>query len=158
VGDELWTSGNDGALKRWGLRDGSLTLRHSVQLSGAFRWISVAHGGWAANVGDSVLLVSLDGVSLALRLDVGATIDGLDVSPDLRYVAAGVGAELVVVDMQNNAVATTEIDGPSAQQLNFVDAASLTFGVPGALYALKVDHLDYVPFRPAPEPPNSASF
>ena len=55
-------------------------------------------------------------------------------------------------------IATTEIDGPSAQQLNFVDATSLTFGVPGAPYALKVDHLDYVPFRPAPEPPNSASF
>jgi len=158
VGDELWTSGNDGALRRWGVQDGGLTLRHNVQMSAAFRLISVASGGWAANVGDGVLLVSLDGISIALRLDVGRTIDALDVSPDLRYVAAGIAGELVVVDLQRNAVATSDIDGRSAQQVSFVDATSLTFGVPGALYALRVDHLDYVPFQPAPEPRNSASF
>jgi WD40 repeat protein len=158
VGDELWTSGNDGALKRWGLRDGSLTLRHSVQMSGAFRWISVANGGWAANVGDGVLLVSLDGVSLALRLDIGGAIDTLDVSPDLRYVAAGAGGELVVVDMQSNAIATTAIDSIMAQQVSFVDTISLTFGVPAALYALQVDRLDYVTFEADPEPRNRASF
>jgi WD40 repeat protein len=156
--DELWTSGNDGTLKRWGLRDGSLTVRHSAQMSGAFRWISVAHGGWAANLGDGVLLVSLDGVSLALRLDIGGAIDTLDVSPDLRYVAAGASGELVVVDMQRNAIATTAIASRTAQQVSFVDATSLTFGVPTALYALQVDHLDYVPFQAAPEPRNGASF
>jgi WD40 repeat protein len=158
VGDELWTSGNDGTLKRWGLRGGDLTLRHSVQMSGAFRAISVAHGGWAASVGDGVLLVSLDGISLALRLDVGGTIDALDVSPDLRYVAAGVGGELVVIDLQSNAIATTAIDARMTQQVSFVDSASLTFGVPAALYALRVDHLDYVSFQPVPEARNNASF
>jgi WD40 repeat protein len=158
VGDELWTAGNDGALKRWGLRDDGLTLRHSVQMSGAFRWISIANGGWAANLGDGVLLVSLDGVSLALRLDIGGAIDTLDVSPDLRYVAAGVGGELVVVDMQSNAIATTALDARMTQQVSFTDTISLTVGVPAALYTLQVDRLDYVPFEPDPEPRNRASF
>jgi WD40 repeat protein len=158
VDDELYTSGNDGTLKRWGLQGDGMTLRHSVQLSGPLRSISVAHGGWAANVGDGVLLVSLDGLSLALRLVVGGTIDALDVSPDLRYVAAGVGGELVVVDLERNAIATAAIDSGVAQQVTFVDTTSLTFGVPSALYTVRLDHLDYVSFEPAPEPRNDASF
>jgi WD40 repeat protein len=158
VGDELWTSGNDGTLKRWELRDGDLALRHDVQMPGALRLLSVAGGGWAANVGDGVLLVSLDGISIALRLDLGGAIDALDVSPDLRYVAAGVGGELVVVDLSRSAVATTAIDARTVQQVSFVDPTSLTFSVPAGLYTLRVDHLDYVSFQPAPEPRNNASF
>lgn len=158
VGDELWTSGDDGALKRWRLEDGRLRLRHSLQASAAFRRFEVARGGWAAAIGEGVLLVGLDGASIALRLEVGKQIDALAVSADLHYVAAAVSGEIIVVDMQRNAIATVTIAVPLFQQLSFLDATSLAFNEPGALKTLRVDRLDYVPFEPAPEPRNSASF
>jgi len=158
VGDELWTSGDDGALKRWELRDGLLTLHHNMQASAAFRLTKVVAGGWAANVGEGVLLVSVDGASIALRLDLGKNIDVLDVSPDLRYIAAGVSGEIIVVDMQRHAIATSTIGSPMAQQVSFLDPTSLAFSEPNGLKMLRVDHLDYVPFQPAPELPNAATF
>jgi eukaryotic-like serine/threonine-protein kinase len=158
VDDELWTSGEDGTLKRWTIRDGSLTLRHTVQVSAAFRLMTVAHGGWAATVGEGALLVSLDGSSVALRLDVGRDIDALGVSPDLRYVAAGVSGEIVVIDMQRNAIATLTIDSTRIQQVSFLDPTLLAFSEPAALKTLRVDQLDYVPFQAAPEPQNATTF
>jgi WD40 repeat protein len=156
---ELWTTGGDGTLSRWGLRDGTLTLRHNVQASATMlRSMKVAHGGWAADGGEGVLLVSLDGASVALRLSIGRNIDALDVSPDLRYVAAAVHGEIVVVDMQLNAIATPAIGSPTAQQVSFLDPRLLTVSESAALKTLRVDHLDYVPFQAAPEPPSQATF
>jgi hypothetical protein len=60
--------------------------------------------------------------------------------------------------MQRNAIATTAIDARMAQQVSFFDPTSLTYGVPSALYSLRVDRLDYVPFQATPEPRNDASF
>jgi len=120
--------------------------------------MKVAHGGWAASAGEGVLLVSLDGASVALRLDVGRKIDALDVSPDLRYIAASVNGEIVVVDMQRNAIATLTMDSSTVQQVSFLDLTSLAFSEPAALKTLHVDHLDYVPFQAAPEPLDKASF
>jgi eukaryotic-like serine/threonine-protein kinase len=158
VDDELWTSGDDGTLKRWAVRDGGLALRHNVQVSSAFRLLTVVHGGWAANVGEGVLMVSLDGASIALRLDVGGHIDALDVSPDLRYVAAGMNGGIVVVDMQRDAIATLTIDSPMVQQVTFLDPTSLAFSEATALKTLRVDHLDYTPFQAVSEPHNKATF
>ncbi len=159
VDDELWATSGDGTLQRWGLRDGTLTLRHNVQTSApTLRLVKVAHGGWAADGGDGLLLVSLDGSSVALRLSIGRNIDALDVSADLRYVAAAVNGEIVVVDMQRNAIATPAIGSPVALQVSFLDPTSLTFSESTALKTFRVDHLDYVPFQAAPEPPSKATF
>jgi len=158
VGDELWTSGDGGTLKQWGVQDGRLTLRHNVHAASAFLLMKVAHGGWAASIGEDVLLISLDGVSIALRLDLGRNIDALDVSPDLRYVAAAVNGEIVVVDMVRNAIATSEIGGPKTQQVSFLDPTTLAFSEPTAFKVLRVDHLDYVSFQPVSEPQNEATF
>lgn len=159
VDDELWATSGDGTLQRWGLRDGTLTLRHNVQASATtLRLLKVAHGGWAADGGDGLLLVSLDGSSVALRLSIGRDINALDVSADLRYVAAAVNGEIVVVDMQRNAIATPAIGSPVAKQVSFLDPTSLTFSESAALKTLRVDHLDYIPFQAAPEPPSKATF
>jgi hypothetical protein len=42
--------------------------------------------------------------------------------------------------------------------VNFLDPTQLAFSEPTALKTLRVDHLDYVPFQPAPEPRNYATF
>jgi eukaryotic-like serine/threonine-protein kinase len=158
VDDELWTSGNDGTIKRWVLEAGELRLRHSVQTAGAVRYLKLTRGGWAAAVGDRELLVSIDGASIALRLDVGRHIDALDVTNDLRYIAVAVNQELIIIDMQRDAVATLAISPPITQQVSFLDLTSLSFNEPGVLETVRVDRLHYVAFQPAPEPRNALSF
>jgi hypothetical protein len=145
-------------LKRWAVQDGTLTLRHSMQNAAALRLLKVARGGWAASVGEGVLVVSFDGSTVALRLDLGRNIDAIDVSPDLRYVAAGVNGELVVVDLLRDALATLTTGSPVVQQVSFLDATSLAFTEPTALRVLQVGRLDYIPYRAVPEPRNRATF
>ena len=158
VEEELWTGGNDGALKRWEVRDGDLVLRRSLQLPSALRLLKIMRGGWAANVGEGVLLISVDGSSIAVRLDLGKNIEAIDISPDLRYVAARAQGEIVVVDLQRNGIATLTIGSPLSRHVSFLDATSLSFSEPAALKTLRVDHLDYVTFQSAPEVLDNATF
>jgi eukaryotic-like serine/threonine-protein kinase len=157
LGDDLWSAGGDGTLKKWSLRNGGLTLKHVVQLAGPLRLVKVVGGSWAAVVGPDVLLVSLDGTSVALHLDAGGSIEALDVSADLRYVAASVNGEVIVVDLEHNAVTTLAIGGP-VKQLSFLDPALLELSEPAALKTVRVDQLDYVQFQPAPEVQNRLTF
>jgi WD40 repeat protein len=157
VGDELWSSGGEGTLKRWKLRDGELRLQHVVQLPGALRLLKVVGGGWAAAVGTNDLLVSRDGASVAMRLDAGKSISALDFSSDQRYVAAVIPGEIILVDLERSAVATLPT-GATVQQVRFLEAGLLAFSEPTALKTVRVDQLAYVPYVAAPERPNRASF
>jgi WD40 repeat protein len=157
VGDELWSTGEEGTLKRWSLRDGELRLRHMVQASAGLRRVKVVQGAWAAAEGAVVLLVSRDGASIALRIDTGRSITALDVSADQRYVAAGIDGEIIVIDFLRSSIATLATGAP-VQQLSFLEPALIAFSEPAALKTLRVDQLEYVPFELTPEPPNRASF
>ena len=152
VDGELWTFGNDGAIKRWVVRDGAVALRHTLDINGRIHYVKAMHGGWAANAGESVLVIGRDGDSVAIRLDLGKAIDALDVSPDARYVAAGVNGEIVVVDTQRNAIATMTVGAPRPKYLSFLDATSLAFSETAALKVVEVERLDYVPFQSTTEP------
>jgi serine/threonine protein kinase/WD40 repeat protein len=156
-GEELWSSGGEGTLKRWLVRDSELTLRHMVQASAPLRLVHVIGDKWVAVEGASVLLVSQNGTSVALRIDAGGSIDTLDVSPDGRYVAASEKGEIIVVDTQRDRIATLAIGSP-IQQLRFLDLQLLTYSEPAALRTVSVDRLEFVPFQAAPEFPNGVSF
>ncbi|MEO7733269.1 MAG: hypothetical protein ABIY55_20060 [Kofleriaceae bacterium] len=156
-GDELWSAGTEGTLKQWSLRDDKLTLEHMVQMAGSLRLLAVRGRSWAAIADADVLLVSVDGTSISLRLDMGGRVEALDASADLRYVAASVNGELIVVDVQRNALLTLAI-GAQVKQLSFLDVRSLEFSEPAALKTLQLDLLDYVPFEPAPELTNRFTF
>jgi WD40 repeat protein len=154
--DELWTTGDDGALKRWGFRNGAVTLRQRLQAPAAVHRLRVAQGGWAAVAGEGTVLASRDGDSVALQLDIGKPIEALDVSPDLRYVAAGMLGEIVVIDLQRSAIAALTVGFPEAKQLSFLDPTTLEFSDTATLKTLQVDRLDYVPFQTASESAGSA--
>ncbi|HEX7941191.1 MAG TPA: hypothetical protein VF488_05275, partial [Gemmatimonadaceae bacterium] len=124
VDDDLWTFGDDGTVKRWAVRNGSLTLRHTIEVNGRMHTVRAVRGLWVANTGDSVLVIGRDDESIALRLDLGRALDALDVSPDQRYVAAGVDGEIVVIDLQRNAVATMTVGSPRPKHLSFLDTAT----------------------------------
>jgi WD40 repeat protein len=152
VDDELWTAGDDGAIKRWVVRDGHLVLRHTLHAPGSVHLMKAVRGGWAANAGENTLLIGREGDAAAMKIDLGRPIDTLDVSPDLRYVAAGVTGEVVVVDLQRNAVATMTVGSPRPKHLSFLDATSLAYSEVATLKSVQVDHLDYVPFQVTTEP------
>jgi WD40 repeat protein len=147
VNDDLWTFGDDGAVKRWAVRDGTVTLRHTIDVNGPMHLVRSVRGLWAANAGDSVLVIGRDDDTIALRLDLGRALDALDVSPDQRYVAAGVNGEIVVVDLQRSAIATMTVGSPRPKHLSFLDTATLAFAESAALKIVEVDHLEYVPFE-----------
>ena len=157
VGHELWSSGDEGTLKRWDVAGGDLKLTHMVQVSDSLRMLKVLGSGWTAVEGGSTLLVSRDGGSVALRVDAGKAITALEVSADRRYIAASMNGEILVVDLLHDSVATLATGTP-IQQVRFLEPALLAFSEPMALKTLRVDQLDYVPFVPAPEPANRASF
>jgi serine/threonine protein kinase/WD40 repeat protein len=152
VDDELWTSGDDRSIKRWVVRDGTLTLRHTLQAPGSMHLMRALHGAWAGNGGESTLVMGRDGGSIGLHLDMGRPIVAIDISPDQRYVAAGVNGEIVIIDLQRDAIATMTVGTPRPQKLSFLDSTSLAFFEVGALKSVAVDHLDYVPFQATTEP------
>jgi WD40 repeat protein len=147
VGDDLWTFGDDGAVKRWSVRNGTVTLRHTIDVNGRVHNVRTVRGLWAANASDSILVIGRDDDSIVLRLDLGKALDALDVSPDQRYVAAGVNGEIIVIDLQRNAIATMTVGSPRPKHLSFLDAATLAFAEIAALKTVEVDHLEYVPFK-----------
>ncbi len=151
VDNELWTFGIDGAIKRWSVGSTSLTLRHTLDVGGAMHKVKTVHGRWAADAGENVLVIGRDDDSTTLSLDLGRVIDALDVSPDQRYVAAGVNGEIVVVDLQRNAVATMTVGSPRPKSISFLDGVTLAFSEAAALKTVEVDHLEYVTFQPTTE-------
>jgi eukaryotic-like serine/threonine-protein kinase len=152
VDGDLLTFGSDGAVKRWAVHDREVTLRHTLDVKGPSTYVKAVRGRWAANAGESVLVIGRDGDSIALRLDLGRSIDALDMSPDQRYVAAGVNGEIAVVDLQRNAIATMTVGAPRPKYLSFLDATTLAFVEVEALKTVEVDHLEYVSFQPTNEP------
>src|SRR5262249_8877851 len=67
VDDELWTTGADATIKRWGIREGDLAVLRSIEAPAAPRLFKVASGGWAASVGDGILMISRNGSSIAVN-------------------------------------------------------------------------------------------
>jgi hypothetical protein len=72
-GAELWTAGEDGALKRWDTGAG-LALHETVQAGGAFSHLVLFDRGWAAAVDSQVLHVEASERPGPLHLDLGRWI------------------------------------------------------------------------------------
>jgi len=155
--NELWSSGDEGTLKRWTVTDRDLTIAHMVLVSSSLRMLKLLRGGWAAVEGTSTLLVSRDGAAIALRIDAGRRITAIDISADQQYIAASLDGEIIAIDLARNAIAT-QWTGAPIQDIRFLEPDLLGFSEPAALKTLRVDQLAFVPFEAVPEPPNRVSF
>jgi WD40 repeat protein len=149
VDGELWTSGNDDVLRRWQTDAHGVVLRHTLQVGPGFDLLQAAHGRWAASVEERVLVVGL-GDAIELRLDLGRKIISIDLSPDLRYVAAGIDGEIVVIDLSKHALATLTASAPVPNFLRFVTSTELAFSEDFALKRLDVSKLAYTAFETDP--------
>jgi eukaryotic-like serine/threonine-protein kinase len=106
-GGELWTAGMDGTIRRWREQAGTFVEIETLREAGAVRRLRVFPDGWSATIGGNTLVVKRG--SRELRLDLGRRIERGDVSADFRYVAAGTGSEVVVLDLERAGVAVLPI-------------------------------------------------
>jgi len=148
---DVWTAGDDGAIKQWVMKDGTLGFGHSLHAPGAVRQLKPVSHGWVVIAGESIVGIRSDD-TISFRLDVGKTVSAVDASPDRRYVAAVSGGEIIVIDVPRRAIATIIVGVPEPRQLRFLDATSLAFSSVFAIKVANVGHLDFVPFEPISSP------
>ncbi|HEY0990822.1 MAG TPA: WD40 repeat domain-containing protein, partial [Kofleriaceae bacterium] len=147
-GDLLWSTGLDGTLRWWALHDGGLQPREVVHEPARIRLARVFAAGWAADVREGVLRIQSDDAP-PLRFDLDKHIDSIDVSPDERYVAAGVRGEIVVVDRSRNRIATLNLESENGW-VTFLDSSTLALNAAGTIGLVPVNELDYLPFVAVP--------
>jgi WD40 repeat protein len=157
VGEELWSAGDDGTIKRWAIRGGELRLQHVLQAPAPLRMMKIVRDTWAVVEGANGLAIGMADGSTLVRLDVGDAITALDISAGRRYVAASVKDEVIVVDLERHAIATVAFGAP-IRQLAFLDEGTLVFAQPDSLRTVPLARLDYEPFQLSPEPANRVSF
>jgi WD40 repeat protein len=145
-GDLIWTAGIDGALRWWQLDGDALTLRSAVQQPAAVRRSKLSADLWVASIDGGVLLIGRTGEPHSVRLELGKRIETIDISPDLRHVAASIAGEIAIVDIRDRALATLDIDSGATGEVDFIDPTTLAVNAATALKLVHVDRLDYVRF------------
>jgi len=148
---DVWTAGDDGTLRQWALKDGTLSAGRTLHVPGSVRQLKPVSTGWVVIAGESIVGIQSDD-TIAFRLDVGKTVSAMDASPDRKYVAAVSGGEIIVIDVRNRSIATIIVGIPEPRQLRFLDATSLAFSSVFAIKMAKIGHLDFVPLGPASSP------
>jgi WD40 repeat protein len=143
--DVIFTSGVDGLLRQWSLTGAGLQLRDQVQEVASVRLIKAFTGGWAYGVDGGILSISRAG-SAPLRLELAEPIRAIDVSPDMRYVAASVAGEIAVVDLRDDKLATLSIDTPNGVDISFADGSSLALMSSTGLKIVGLNNMYYEQF------------
>ena len=142
--DTVLTSGSDGMVRRWSLTRDGLQLRDQVQEAGPVHIVKAFADGWAYGV-SGTLAIRRAGRA-PVRLELATPIQWIAVSPDLRYVAASVTGEVVVLDVRADQLATLALDTSADTGFNFLDARSLAVGSETGLAVLHVDDMSYEPW------------
>jgi WD40 repeat protein len=144
-GAELWTAGEDGALKRWNTAHG-LELRETVRPGGALSHLVLLDRGWAAAVDNQVLHVEPSEWSAPLHLDLGRWIRDVQVSPDQRYIAAVAFDEVILVDRERRAIATMNAGAGELGCVRFLDPDTLALCGQSSISTAPIRRLDYTTF------------
>jgi hypothetical protein len=131
-------------MRQWSLTATGLQLRAQVQEAAPVRFVKAFADGWVYGIDGGILSIDRAG-SAPLRLDLGKPVHRISLSPDMRYFAASVASELVVIDVRANKLATLAIDSPDFN-ITFVDGSSLALVSATGLQVVHVDDLDYERF------------
>jgi hypothetical protein len=144
-GAELWTAGEDGALKRWDTGAG-LALRETVQLGGPLSHLVLLDRGWAVVVDNQVLHVESSEWPAPLHLDLGRWIRDIRVSSDQRSIAAVAFDEVVLVDRERRAIATMNAGAGELGCAHFLDPDVLALCGQSSITRAPLRRLDYTSF------------
>jgi hypothetical protein len=142
--DAVLTSGVDGAVRQWSLTGDRLQLRGQVQDAAPARFVKALADGWVHGIDGGTLSIRRAG-SAPVRLDLARPIQRVKVSPDLRYFAASIASELVVIDLRADKLATLAIESPDFN-LAFLDGSSLAVDSTAGVQIVHLDDLDYERF------------
>jgi len=142
--DTVLTSGSDGSLRQWSLTRDGLQRQDQAQEAGPVHMVKAFADGWTYGV-NSTLVIGRAGRA-PVRLELATPIQWIAVSPDLRYVAASVTGEVVVLDVRADKLATLAIEASGDTSFQFLDASSLAVGPEPGLAVVHVDDMSYEPF------------
>jgi eukaryotic-like serine/threonine-protein kinase len=145
--DALWTSGADGAVKRWTVTSPQARVEESRTLTGVLRYGKVFRGGWTAVLDERSLLLADSTLGRAVRrIDVGREIYGVAISPDEQFIAAYSNGEVVVIDRKRHAVATILTGTDTYTFADFPDSKSLVVSTTTDMSLVPIDALAEFPF------------
>ncbi len=143
--DTLLTSGSDGAMRQWSLTGGGLQRRAQVQEAAPVNVVRALADGWVYSVDGGTLSIERAG-GAPVRLDLARPVQSITVSADLRYVAANITDEIVVLDLRTDRLAALAIETSPYAGLSFLDGSSLAVGSSVGLAVIHVDDMVYEPF------------
>jgi eukaryotic-like serine/threonine-protein kinase len=139
-GSNLLTTSYDGTIRTWDRRLSMTDVASFNQPLGDF---VVVKSGWAANVGGTSIWLR-EGES-DFEMETGPVVTELAASPNGRFIAATVGADLLLYDLNEKRVAATRFGDPTAHCLQFVDDQTLLLcGSSGQILSTSVQTLPFV--------------
>jgi hypothetical protein len=147
-GEEIWTSGLDGAIKRWRDDGGSLTELQTIAEPSTTRFLHLFEDGWSAITGGRVLVVQRAGREI--RIDLDRNVERCEVSADERYIAAATPGEVVVIDLVRGAVANVPMPASRHGYVGFVNPGFLTISDASGLVTVPLAALEYVDYTSLP--------
>lgn len=142
--DDLWTTGADGAIKRWNAVDGKLTVVETIEEQGSSRLYHVFSDGWVANIGGRTLVIKRG--AREMRLDFDRNVERSTASPDERYIAIATTTELVIVDLVQNAIAMVPVPSHGGY-VGFVVPGTVMISSAGGLVGIPLASLEYIGYE-----------
>lgn len=140
-GDELWTSGQDGAIKRWRVDLGAVLGVQTVDEPSSSRFLHLYADGWSAITGGRVLVV--ERTSQRLRLDLDRNVERCEVSEDDRYIAVATSTEVIVVDLVRQRVASLPVSSRGGY-VGFARPGALVISNATGLMTVSLGSLEYI--------------
>jgi eukaryotic-like serine/threonine-protein kinase len=146
-GKDIATSGTDGFVKRWRPRLRALELAEATHTAGPAAKLRVVVNGWVASIGEKTLAIHSSENARALQLALGHPIRDIAISADERYVAIADLDEIVVIDRQRDALATTRHLASNLVCIRFTALNMLAACDTASILTLSLDRLSFVPLH-----------
>jgi len=138
--NELHTSSWDGTARTW---TRELTVKSSRSFEQSLRDMVPLKSGWVGSPAGTRL--RLHTLETDLELDIGGLARDLSVSSDSRFAAAVAAGELIVLDVENRALAAIQLMDKSANCARFVDATTIFIcSSSEVIFAVSVHKLPFV--------------
>jgi WD40 repeat protein len=145
--DGLWTASDDGTLKHWRNDIGEMTLIDTSREQGSFRSLRTFADGWTASVNHQELLIHRTTPVGTLRLDLGSSIERIEVSSDSRYLAATSSSEVIIIDQVGLAIAALPVSTSSLGYVGFINPDTLIISKADGLFTVSLSALGFVRFE-----------
>lgn len=147
-GDEVWTSGQDGAIKRWRVTPSSLERVQTFDEPRSSRFLHLYADGWSAITGGRVLVVTR--ASESLRLDLDRNVERCEVSEDERYIATSTATEVIVVDLVGHRVASVPVSSRGGY-VGFARPGFLVISNASGLMTVSLESLEFISYASSPK-------